>query len=126
MHTTQHDTTLTSTNDTDPALYEGKCPENKVTYSAPPVCQVDAGKGTYGPSTNFTSQNDFAQMRVSPPSPPLTHRDQRGTHSSSSGWLSQELGFNLVRLTLNWNLLEPQPGNYSQQYLDRIAQVGSL
>jgi hypothetical protein len=65
--------TLTYTNETDPALYEGKCPENKVTYSAPPVCQVDAGKGTYGPSTNFTSQNDFAQMRVSPPPP--THSD---------------------------------------------------
>jgi endoglycosylceramidase len=32
----------------------------------------------------------------------------------------------LVRLCLNWNLLEPQPGNYSQQYLDRIAQVHSL
>jgi hypothetical protein len=28
-----------------------------------------------------------------------------------------------VRLALNWNLLEPQPGNYSQQYLDRIGQV---
>jgi beta-galactosidase GanA len=35
----------------------------------------------------------------------------------------QALGFNFVRLTLNWNLLEPEPGNYSQVYLDRIAQV---
>jgi hypothetical protein len=49
---------------TDPAEYEGKCPENKPTYTAPPVCQVDAGKGKFGPSTVFTSQNDFAQMRV--------------------------------------------------------------
>ena len=33
------------------------------------------------------------------------------------------LGFNVLRLGLSWSLLEPQPGRYSSQYLDRIAQV---
>ena len=33
------------------------------------------------------------------------------------------LGFNVVRLALSWSLLEPQPGQYSTDYLDRIAQV---
>jgi endoglycosylceramidase len=40
------------------------------------------------------------------------------------------LGYNLIRLTLSWSLLEPtltggidQPGTPSQTYLDRIAQV---
>jgi hypothetical protein len=40
------------------------------------------------------------------------------------------LGYNLVRLTLSWSLLEPtlnggidQPGTPSQTYMDRIAQV---
>lgn len=61
------------------------------------MCQVEAGKGMYGQATDFTSQNDFAQMR--------------------------RLGFNIVRLCLNWNLLEPKPGSYSRMYLERIAQV---
>ena len=42
-------------------------------------------------------RNDFAEMRA--------------------------LGFNVVRLALSWSLLEPRPGQYSKQYLDRIAQV---
>jgi endoglycosylceramidase len=33
------------------------------------------------------------------------------------------LGFNVVRLGVSWSLLEPQPGEYSRSYLDRIAQV---
>ena len=33
------------------------------------------------------------------------------------------LGFNVVRLALSWSLLEPQPGQYSTEYVDRIAQV---
>jgi endoglycosylceramidase len=33
------------------------------------------------------------------------------------------LGFNLVRLGVSWSLLEPAPGQYSQVYLARIAQV---
>lgn len=42
-------------------------------------------------------RNDFAEMRA--------------------------LGFNVVRLALSWSLLEPEPGRYSAEYLDRIAQV---
>ncbi len=33
------------------------------------------------------------------------------------------LGFNSLRLPLSWSLLEPQRGEFSQTYLDRIAQV---
>lgn len=33
------------------------------------------------------------------------------------------LGFNVVRLTLSWSLLEPQPGHIDETYLDRIEQV---
>lgn len=33
------------------------------------------------------------------------------------------LGFNVVRLSVSWSLLEPKPGEYSRLYLDRIAQV---
>ncbi len=33
------------------------------------------------------------------------------------------LGFNSVRLPLTWSLLEPERGEFSQTYLDRIAQV---
>lgn len=54
----------------DPADYDGKCPVNKEEYYEPPVCQVDAGKGMYGQPTDFTSSNDFAQMRV--PTKPFT------------------------------------------------------
>jgi hypothetical protein len=43
---------------------------NKAEYYEPPVCQVDAGKGMYGQPTDFTSSNDFAQMRV--PTKPFT------------------------------------------------------
>ena len=33
------------------------------------------------------------------------------------------LGFNAVRLALAWSLIEPQRGQFSQTYLDRVAQV---
>jgi hypothetical protein len=33
------------------------------------------------------------------------------------------LGFNVVRLSVSWSLLEPAPGRFSQVYLNRIAQV---
>jgi endoglycosylceramidase len=33
------------------------------------------------------------------------------------------LGFDVLRLALSWSLLEPEPGHYNRQYLDRIAQV---
>ncbi|MEP7106055.1 MAG: cellulase family glycosylhydrolase, partial [Chloroflexota bacterium] len=33
------------------------------------------------------------------------------------------LGFNVLRLSLSWSLLEPAPGRYDEHYLARIAQV---
>ena len=33
------------------------------------------------------------------------------------------LGFNVVRLVLNWSQLEPTAGTYSATYLNRVAQV---
>jgi len=33
------------------------------------------------------------------------------------------LGMNVVRLTLSWSLLEPEPGQVSQAYVDRIRQA---
>ena len=33
------------------------------------------------------------------------------------------LGFNSVRLPVSWSLLEPQRGQFSQTYLERVAQV---
>ncbi|HYM96374.1 MAG TPA: cellulase family glycosylhydrolase, partial [Candidatus Sulfotelmatobacter sp.] len=33
------------------------------------------------------------------------------------------LGFNSMRLPISWSLIEPQRGQFSQMYLDRIAQV---
>lgn len=33
------------------------------------------------------------------------------------------LGFNVVRLSISWSLLEPAPGRFSGLYLNRIAQV---
>src|SRR5207244_7130217 len=34
-----------------------------------------------------------------------------------------QLGFNSVRLPLSWSLLEPQRGQFSELYLERINQV---
>jgi hypothetical protein len=53
---------------------------------------------------------NFLTIRV----PPLCKADFAQMHA---------LGFNVVRLALSWSLLEPRPGEYSGQYLDRIAQV---
>src|SRR2546428_2853441 len=35
----------------------------------------------------------------------------------------RSLGYDAIRLNLSWSLLEPQPGEIDQTYLDRIAQV---
>ena len=51
----------------------------------------------FAQSTAPGSGDDFAQMRA--------------------------LGFNVVRLVLNWSQLEPTAGTYSATYLDRVAQV---
>lgn len=33
------------------------------------------------------------------------------------------LGFNVIRLCVNWNLLEPSAGTYDDMYVERIAQI---
>jgi hypothetical protein len=37
-----------------------------------------------------------------------------------------EIGFNLLRLPINWSGVEPQPGQYDRAYLDRVARVVDL
>ncbi len=77
--------------------YAGTCPTNSHDIGEPPVCEVQAGLPEYDQSDLPNSQNDLAQMRG--------------------------LGFNFMRLTVNWSQLEPTPGTYNSQYIDRIAQV---
>jgi len=80
----------------DPVAYDGTCPANDASWSNPPLCQVDAGRGTWV-STDAGSLNDLAQMRA--------------------------LGFDVVRLCISWSLVEPEPGRYDTTYIERIAQV---
>lgn len=80
-----------------PSAYAGKCPVNSHDISEPPVCEVSAREPEWEQSGSATSLNDLAQMR--------------------------SLGFNVIRLAVNWSQLEPTPGRYSTEYIDRIAQV---
>ncbi len=80
-----------------PTAYAGTCPKASSLIPQPPLCEVQASKSAYAQSTAPGSGDDFAQMRA--------------------------LGFNLVRLVLNWSQLEPTPGTYSPTYLNRVAQV---
>ncbi|MHB1853864.1 MAG: cellulase family glycosylhydrolase [Acidimicrobiales bacterium] len=81
----------------DPARYQGRCPANSHDISEPPVCEVQAGRPEYAQSSAPGSGDDLAQMRA--------------------------LGFDVIRLPVNWSQLEPSPGHYSSTYIDRIAQV---
>jgi endoglycosylceramidase len=81
----------------DPALYRGTCPQNSHLISEPAVCEVSAGLPEYAQSPAPDAHNDLAQMRG--------------------------LGFNFIRLAVNWSLLEPTPGHYDTTYVERIAQV---
>lgn len=81
----------------DPAVYDGACPAARVGAGEPPVCEVHAGLPEYAQPPALGSGDDLAAIRAQ--------------------------GFDFVRLTVSWSLLEPSPGVYSQQYLDRIAQV---
>jgi endoglycosylceramidase len=70
----------------------------------PPLFPIAPAAYAAGCPANFLTirnpplcKNDFAEMRA--------------------------LGFNVVRLALSWSLLEPEPGQYSAEYVDRIAQV---
>jgi hypothetical protein len=80
-----------------PSAYDGRCPKASPLIPQPPLCEVQAAQPAFSQSTAPASGNDFAQMRA--------------------------LGFNVVRLVLNWSQLEPKPGRYSATYLDRVAQV---
>jgi hypothetical protein len=80
-----------------PSAYEGRCPKASALIPQPPLCEVQASRGAFAQSTAPGSGNDFAQMRA--------------------------LGFNVVRLVLNWSQLEPTAGAYSSTYLNRAAQV---
>jgi hypothetical protein len=80
-----------------PAAYSGRCPKASPLIPQPPLCEAQASQSAYVQSTAPASANDFAQMRA--------------------------LGFDVVRLVLNWSQLEPRPGVYSTTYLDRVAQV---
>ena len=84
----------------DPADFVRKCPPNKKIYQNPPLCNIDygkPGKGKWNQSYAANSQNDLAQIR--------------------------SIGMDLVRLGISWSLIEPTPGNYSESYINRIAQV---
>lgn len=80
-----------------PAAYTGRCPKASALIPQPPLCEVQASKSAFTQSTAPGSGDDFAQMRA--------------------------LGFDVVRLVLNWSQLEPTAGTYSATYLDRVAQV---
>jgi endoglycosylceramidase len=80
-----------------PSAYDGRCPKASALIPQPPLCEVQASLSAFAQSTAPASGNDFAQMRA--------------------------LGFNVVRLVLNWSQLEPTAGTYSSTYLERVAQV---
>jgi len=79
------------------SAYDGKCPRASPLIPQPPLCEVEATKPPYEQSTAPASDDDFAQMRA--------------------------LGFDVVRLVLDWSQLEPTPGHYSTTFLDRVSQV---
>jgi endoglycosylceramidase len=82
-----------------PSAYASRCPKASALIPQPPLCEVQATKPAFAQSTDPRSGDDFAQMRA--------------------------LGFDVVRLVLNWSQLEPTPGNYSTTYLARVSQVVS-
>ncbi len=80
-----------------PSAYDARCPKASALIPQPPLCDVQAARTAFAQSTAAGSGDDFAQMRA--------------------------LGFNVVRLVLNWSQLEPTAGAYSATYLNRVAQV---
>ena len=81
----------------DPAAYIGSCPSSRPGAGEPPTCEVAAGRSEYAQPYSLGSGDDLAEIRAQ--------------------------GFDFLRLTVSWSLLEPSPGAFSQEYLDRIAQV---
>ena len=80
-----------------PSAYAGRCPKASALIPQPPLCETQASRAAFAQSTAPGSGDDFAQMRA--------------------------LGFNVVRLVLNWSQLEPSAGRYSTTYINRVAQV---
>ena len=80
-----------------PSAYAGRCPAASPLIPQPPLCEVQASLPAFQQSIAPGSGDDFAQMRA--------------------------LGFNVVRLVLDWSQLEPTAGTYSTTYLNRVAQV---
>lgn len=81
----------------NPRAYDGRCPAASALIPQPPLCEVQEDLPPYDQSTSPGRGNDFAQLR--------------------------SLGFNVIRLVLNWSQLEPQPGAYSAIYIQRVEQV---
>ena len=79
------------------SAYDGRCPKASALIPQPPLCEVQAARPAFAQSIAPGAGDDFAQMRA--------------------------LGFNVVRLVLNWSQLEPTAGTYSTTYLNRVAQV---
>ena len=67
-------------------------PRRRRCIPQPPLCEVQASRSAFSQSTAPGSGDDFAQMRA--------------------------LGFDVVRLVLNWSQLEPTAGTYSPTYLE--------
>jgi Cellulase (glycosyl hydrolase family 5) len=82
---------------TNPSDYQGRCPKTSPLGSQGPLCEVEASKPPADQSTAPGSDDDFAEIR--------------------------SLGMNVVRLVIDWSELEPTPGHYSSEFLDRVAQV---
>ena len=79
------------------AAYDRRCPKAEARIPQPPLCEVEASRPAYAQSAAPGSGDDFAEMRA--------------------------LGFNVIRLVLNWSQLEPQRGRYSATFLNRVVQV---
>ena len=75
----------------------GSVPQGLATDSPAPALRGTGHRAAFAQSIAPGSGDDFAQMRA--------------------------LGFDVVRLVLNWSQLEPTPGTYSATYLARVSQV---
>lgn len=48
---------------------------------------------------------------------------KKDTFRQRTVFFSRFRSFNVIRLCLSWNALEPTPGKYSDMYLARVEQV---
>lgn len=93
------------------------------------------GRGVLLRGVNVNGLRDVYQASLAPPYPttPAAYRDGRcpaphragselAVCRSDAGQIAG-LGYDSVRLTVSWSLLEPRPGRIDHAYIDRIAQV---